>query len=298
MPKKSGQSQADDIEQLLEKWAEQLPAAPVSKIEDTLAKLRPRQSQSTRRPNRWRLVWLGGIAAAIIVIVMGGIVLLTSGDKTLPQPEVGLGLIPTVTPTPSIVSQATVSVASTPVGVPLKPATMAQDNPSPTATTTPAPVTATTTAQSATVDSTEAAGITPAATIIVTISGTSVALVPPTATSQAAITAKPAPAKPPTEEIATPLPVTRPPATPLPEIIEPNLPSSRVTISGSIVTLTGNSLTLNTKPEPIFYGQTTKIFVNGVAATTAALKVGQAVSIQVVRTPRGQLSAFSINITT
>ena len=294
MPKKSRQSQADDIEQLLEKWAEQLPAAPASKIEDTLAKLRPNQSRTTRHANRLRLAWLSGMAAAIIVIVVGGVVLLTTGDKTLPQPQAGPGIIPTVTPTPPSANPATLSNIS--VGASFEPATVAQANSSPAAALTATPVAQANPAQLATVTSTESAPITPAATFIVTISGTSVALVPPTATSPATIVSKPSPAKP-SEETPTPQPVTRPPITPLPEIIEPNLPSGRVNISGTIVTLTATNLTLNNSPVPILYTQTTKVFINGVAATPAALKVGLAVTIQVIHNPRGQLVAFLINIT-
>ncbi len=287
MPKSSGQPETDQLDQLLVKWADQLPEPPATKIEATLAQLR--QVQIPAKKRGWlRLPVLGTMAAAVVVILVGGLAFLTLQAKSQPQTEVGGNTMPTIT--------AGVTIPSVPpVAPPIAAEKLVE---APTATAAPT--------ASATPDPTNTSRAVPAFVTMPAVSDvTQPAIIQPplgSPTSEAPPDKvnRPIPRKP--TDGSAPLPpptiAAAPSATPLPPTAKPNVVVGPVTVSGQIVTVNASGLNLSTISERIVINSATRIIINGIVSNAAGLTPGQFAVVQAVPNDQGQLVAQSVTVST
>ena len=279
--------EADELDQLLEQWIEQLPGPPAH-IARTLGQLRASQN----KPARVRLAVLAAMAAAIVVVLTGGLTLLFasfSKNSSLVSTPLSVSNLPVATARAELPNVAYATSSPTPAAT---PAISVPSPLLPSAATTAATFRPSLSARDG--PPSEEPTAEPTATTQPVVPSTAEATVPPTIDDAPRNpvppirTATSGPAKAVTTATFTPVPVVIGTATPVP-------PEGAV-VTGAITTLDGSGLTLNTNPERIILTSATKIVANQKAVPFSALVVGQYVTVQANRNSQGQLVAQLVTI--
>lgn len=297
MSKLENKLEPDELDRLLENWSEELPEPPALLVDKTLSQLR--HSKRPSPPQNWpRLVLLGGMAAASVLIIAGLLVVLSIAGKPETQP-VPVAALPTSTAT--LVPATATFPAEIATATPLPP--------SPTAV--PTTTTSASIAVNSQADATSTVEVT--ATVTATAESTSGGVAngeaqnPSSPSSTPAITLPPdvnrvnpvLPVKP-TSGGAPIAPTSRPTlaptstSTPVPP--QPAQSANSTRLSGQITALDATGFSLTSSPERILFLPTTKFFSGNTPVNRSTLQIGQTVTVQTSRNQQGQLVAEVISI--